>query len=107
MAHLHGLEVLVSCIEQGNRTPPSLAHPFGTDSNARDVLSRVLFGARTSLGIAGIAVTVALSVVYLGGFGASHPLAKKIGPWPSVLVAAGTSAAAAWLIADRKRPQEA
>jgi hypothetical protein len=48
-----------------------------------------------------------LSTIYTSAFALSHPLAKKIGPWPSVLVAAGTSAAAAWLIADRKRPQEA
>jgi peptide/nickel transport system permease protein len=27
---------------------PSLAHPFGTDEQARDVLSRVIFGIRTS-----------------------------------------------------------
>jgi peptide/nickel transport system permease protein len=29
--------------------PPSLAHPFGTDSFGRDVLTRVLFGGRVSL----------------------------------------------------------
>jgi glutathione transport system permease protein len=29
--------------------PPSLAHPFGTDDNGRDILSRVLYGARISL----------------------------------------------------------
>jgi len=29
--------------------PPSLAHPFGTDSYGRDVLTRVLHGARISL----------------------------------------------------------
>jgi hypothetical protein len=47
--------------------------------------------------------TAALAAVYLGGFGASHPLAKKIGAWPAVLTAAGTSAAASWLVADRRR----
>src|SRR6266704_1578124 len=31
--------------------PPSLAHPFGTDPYSRDVLSRVLYGARLSLTI--------------------------------------------------------
>jgi len=46
--------------------------------------------------------TVALSAVYLGGFGASHPLANKIGAWPAVLTAAGTSAAASWLVSDRR-----
>lgn len=34
----------------------------------------------------------ALVAVYLGAFGASHPLAKKIGAWQSVgVVAAGTA----------------
>ncbi|CAN5586812.1 MAG: hypothetical protein ACR2JF_01035 [Iamia sp.] len=51
---------------------------------------------------AGAGPTVALTAVYLGGFGASHPLAKKIGAWPAVLTAAGTSAAAAWALSDRR-----
>lgn len=51
----------------------------------------------------GPAGTAALSAVYLGSFGASHPLAKKIGAWPAVLTAAGVSAAAAWLVSDRRR----
>ena len=37
-----------------------------------------------------------------GGFGASHPLAKKIGAWPSVLTVAGIAAASAWVLNDRK-----
>ena len=44
----------------------------------------------------------ALGAVYLGGFGASHPLAKKIGPWPAVLSVAGVSAAAAYVVSDRR-----
>lgn len=36
--------------------PPSWAHPFGTDDLGRDVLSRVIYGARTALGVA-VAVT--------------------------------------------------
>jgi hypothetical protein len=44
-----------------------------------------------------------LSGVYYGAFGVSHPLAKKIGAWPSVLTVAGVAAAAAWLLSDRKR----
>ena len=35
--------------------PPSAAHPFGTDQLGRDVFSRVLFAARTDLGIAALA----------------------------------------------------
>ena len=46
--------------------------------------------------------TAALTALYLGGFGASHPLAKKIGAWPAVLGAASLSAGASWLVSDRK-----
>lgn len=38
-------------------------------------------------------VAGALLGTYLVGFGASHPLAKKIGAWPAVGVAAGATAA--------------
>ncbi|WOC12468.1 hypothetical protein [Gordonia sp. MP11Mi] len=41
----------------------------------------------------GPVVTGGLAAAYLGAFGASHPLAKKIGAWPSVF--AVTAAAAA------------
>ena len=55
--------------------PPSLAHPFGTDPYSRDVLSRVLYGARLSLTIGILATFVSLTVGvaygsvagYLGG----------------------------------------
>ncbi|WP_370326033.1 hypothetical protein [Euzebya sp.] len=50
----------------------------------------------------GPAATAGLTAVYLLGFGASHPLAKKIGAWPSVLSAAATSALAAHVVADRR-----
>ena len=49
----------------------------------------------------GPARTALLAGVYLGGFGASHPLAKKIGAWPAVLTAAGSSAVASWALSDR------
>ncbi len=39
---------------------PSLSHPFGTDDLGRDVLSRVLIGARVSLQVGAIAVSIAL-----------------------------------------------
>ena len=39
---------------------PSLAHPFGTDTFSRDVLSRMMHGARVSLAISIGAVTMAM-----------------------------------------------
>jgi peptide/nickel transport system permease protein len=41
--------------------PPSLAHPFGTDPYSRDVLSRVIYGARLSLMIGVLATIVSLT----------------------------------------------
>jgi peptide/nickel transport system permease protein len=41
--------------------PPSLAHPFGTDLYSRDVLSRVIYGARLSLMIGVLATIVSLT----------------------------------------------
>ena len=35
--------------------PPSSSHPLGQDEYARDVLSRILWGARTSLAVAFLA----------------------------------------------------
>jgi peptide/nickel transport system permease protein len=52
----------------GNLAPPSLAHPFGQDKLGRDVLARLLFGARLSLavGLAAVSGGLLLGV----GFGA-------------------------------------
>jgi len=46
--------------------PPSWQHPFGTDLNGRDVLYRVLLGARISLvvGLAGAAVSLFIGTAY-------------------------------------------
>ncbi|GII03337.1 dipeptide/oligopeptide/nickel ABC transporter permease/ATP-binding protein [Planobispora takensis] len=41
---------------------PSLAHPFGTDSLGRDVFSRVVYGARVSLGVGIGAVLLGLLI---------------------------------------------
>jgi peptide/nickel transport system permease protein len=46
---------------------PSLSHPFGTDSYARDVLSRVLHGARVSLAVSLLSVLLGLAVGTLYG----------------------------------------
>src|SRR5215813_580553 len=47
--------------------PPSWTHPFGTDMNGRDILARVLFGARIDLQIGFITTIVPLVYgVFLG-----------------------------------------
>ena len=55
---------------------PSLPHPFGTDANGRDLLSRVIWGARVSVTIGFgavaistlVAVTVGVTSGYFGGW---------------------------------------
>ena len=47
-------------------TPPGLAHPFGTDSFGRDVLTRVLFGARVSIAVS-VSGVVAAALIGSGG----------------------------------------
>ena len=56
---------------------------------------------RTWYTSAGPVTTAELSVLYLAGFGLSHPLAKKIGAWPSVFGMAAVNAAASWALVDR------
>jgi peptide/nickel transport system permease protein len=48
-------------------SPPSLAHPFGTDSFGRDVFTRVLVGGRVSLAVSAAAIVIAASVGTLAG----------------------------------------
>ncbi len=52
--------------------PPSITHPFGTDPLGRDVLSRVIWGARVSLWVGfvavGIALLIGITVGALAGF---------------------------------------
>ncbi len=56
----------------GSPTGPSSAHPFGVDQLGRDVLSRVIYGARVSLevGILGTAVAAVVGTIVglLSGF---------------------------------------
>jgi peptide/nickel transport system permease protein len=47
---------------------PSASHPFGTDSLGRDVMSRVMSGARISLSVAAIVLSIAVTLgVLVGG----------------------------------------
>ena len=55
---------------------PHLQHPFGTDFFSRDLLTRVLFGARVSLSVAFLSIAVSVTIGttigmiagYAGGF---------------------------------------
>jgi peptide/nickel transport system permease protein len=69
------------------RKPPSWQHWFGTDESGRDLLSRVIFGARASL-LAG-----AISVFIAAGLGV--PLGLYAGfreGWPAMLISRVTDA---------------
>jgi len=57
-------------------TQPSPAHLLGTDNVGRDQFSRVVYGARISLGVAVIAVTIALSFGVCMGLAAGY-----VGGW--------------------------
>jgi peptide/nickel transport system permease protein len=54
--------------------PPSIAHPFGTDNLGRDMLVRVIYGARVDLTLGFVTATVSMLIgmalgVYAGYFG--------------------------------------
>ena len=46
---------------RARNAPPSLEHPFGTDALGRDLASRVVYGARVSLRVGLISVSVGLA----------------------------------------------
>jgi peptide/nickel transport system permease protein len=60
---------------------PTLAHPFGTDELGRDVLSRVIYGARISMQVGVIAVGIALTIGTLLGL-----LAGFAGGWADAFI---------------------
>jgi peptide/nickel transport system permease protein len=61
--------------------PPSLAHPFGTDQLGRDILTRVIFGARIDLQIGAIGVAVPLVIGVLVGLVAAY-----YGRWTDAII---------------------
>ncbi|MBD0270515.1 MAG: ABC transporter permease [Acetobacteraceae bacterium] len=65
----------------GRHGPPSAEHPLGTDELGRDILLRLLFGARVSL-LVGVAVAVAATLLgaALGLFAAWR------GGWPDAVL---------------------
>jgi len=62
--------------------PPSIAHPFGLDSLGRDVLSRVIYGARISV-VSGISV---VSAALAFGVAAGTAAGWRGGWWDEVLM---------------------
>ncbi|MFH5924013.1 ABC transporter permease [Roseomonas xinghualingensis] len=69
------------------RKPPSELHWFGTDENGRDVLSRVLWGARASLMAGALSVTAALLIGVPFGL-----LAGLTGGWVDTIISRFTDA---------------
>ena len=69
------------------RKGPTAAHWFGTDEIGRDVLSRVIWGARASLlaGLVSVGISLAIGVP-LGLF------AGYVGRWPDMLISRMTDA---------------
>lgn len=51
---------------------PSLSHPFGTDDIGRDMLSRIIYGTRTSLLIGVVAVSIAMALGLSAGVSAGY-----------------------------------
>src|SRR5271154_4246103 len=61
--------------------PPSRAHPFGCDALGRDVLARILWGARLSLSISTVVVAISLAVGSLIGATAALTIALTAMGW--------------------------
>ncbi len=82
---------------EGKFAGPSLAHPMGQDELGRDILSRVIYGARISLtaGLAAVIISTAVGTIvalfagYFGGFTDSilMRLMDTLLAFPSILLA--------------------
>jgi peptide/nickel transport system permease protein len=82
---------------------PSAAHLLGTDDLGRDVLSRVIYGARVSLEVGLISIGVALSLGVLVGLIAGHQggllddvlmrVMDAVSAFPSLILALAITAA--------------
>jgi peptide/nickel transport system permease protein len=54
--------LILADIAEARHLPPSLEHLLGTDKYGRDVLTRLLYGARISLSIGFVAVTISITL---------------------------------------------
>lgn len=55
-------EIDTATAAQNARLAPSLEHPFGTDASGRDVLVRVIYGARVSLSVGVVATLISTAI---------------------------------------------
>ena len=69
------------------RAGPSAAHPFGADELGRDVLSRIIWGARASLLAGVVSVTISLALGVPIGMAAGY-----LGRWVDALISRITDA---------------
>ena len=67
-----------------SKTPPSVEHPFGTDNLGRDELARVIYGARISLSIGVIAMSISVVIGLVLGSTAAY----FGGIWDSIIMRA-------------------
>jgi hypothetical protein len=66
------------------------------------MLGANVVAARQWYAVGGAPLTVGLTAAYWTAMGISHPLAKKVGTWPSVLGVTAAAAGAAWVLSDRR-----
>ncbi|MDI9590304.1 MAG: ABC transporter permease [Acidobacteriota bacterium] len=65
-----------------SRLPPSSEHPFGTDTLGRDVLCRVIYGARISLSVGVLATAISTLIGLVAGALAAY----NGGLWDAVIM---------------------
>ena len=79
-----GSPIQVDTTQMSNtvRQPPSAEHPFGTDNLGRDVLSRVIYGARISLAVGLLATAISTVIgLILGAIAAYYG-----GIWDTIIM---------------------
>ena len=83
--------------EAGPLAQSSRAHPLGTDERGRDIFARLVYGARTALGVSLGAVTISLILgVALGGLAGAYRfwndrlvrLIETVDTFPAIIVVA-------------------